>query len=92
MGSTVPLTHKDPANIAMIARMIGAAGRHVAYMDPDQLARLAELRDAVDLAVVIAVHGQRASEVYWSTIAEALGVTKEAVIQRYGPLIRALDV
>ena len=87
----MPLTHKDPANIDMITRMIGAAGRHVAGLDPDALARLAELRDAVDLAVVVAIAGQRSQGVYWSSIAGALGVTKEAVIQRYGPMVRALQ-
>lgn len=83
----MPHSHKDPANISMIARMMTAAGRTVAGLDPDQLARLCDLRQTLDQAIVTAVAGQRSQGVYWSSIGDALGVTKEAVIQRYGPAV-----
>lgn len=81
----MPHTHKDPANIDMIGRMITAAGRHVGGMDPPDLARLVRLRVTLDAAVMDAVRGQRSQGVQWSSIAESLGVTKEAVVQRFGP-------
>lgn len=84
----MPHTHKDPANLKMIGRMIDAAGRHVGERDPDILAELCGLRDNLERAIDRAVVGQRESGIYWSSIAEALGVTKEAVVQRYGPSSR----
>lgn len=74
----------------MIGRMITAAGRRVGGYDPDQLARLVGLHRTLDGAVVEAVAGQRAAGVTWRSIGEALGVTKEAVIQAYGPAVREL--
>lgn len=87
----MPHTHKDVANLDMIGRMIGAAGRTVAEYDPDQLVRLANLRNHVDAALVIAVAGQRASGMTWASIGDALGVTRQAVIQYYGPMVRELE-
>ena len=78
----------DIANIDAARRMIRAAGRTVAGFDPDQLARLASLHDEIDAALVVAVAGQRSAGVHWSSIGEALGVTPEAVIMRFGPKIR----
>lgn len=77
--------HTDVANLEACARLIRAAGRRLAGYDPDQLPRLQSLHRAVDDAMVEAVRGQREQGVMWSTIADALGVTKEAVIQAYGP-------
>lgn len=74
----------------MIGRLIVAAGRRVAGYDPDQLARLVALHRTLDAATVEAVAGMRASGVTWRAIGEALGVTKEAVIQAYGPAVREL--
>lgn len=85
----MPHSHKDPANIDMIGRMITSAGRHVAGLDPADLARLAELRNTLDDAIGVAVTGQRDAGVFWTSIAEALGVTKEAAVQRYLPRVRA---
>jgi hypothetical protein len=78
------------ANLDMVGRMIDAAGRTAAGYDPDQLARLAGLHDRIDAAMVVAIAGQRAAGVTWSSIGEALGVTKQAVIQLYGPKVIAL--
>ncbi len=77
--------HNDVANIAMIGRMIRSAGERIGGYDPDQLARLAALREVLDDAMRRAVAGQRAQGVTWQTIGAALGVSKQAVVQRYGP-------
>lgn len=81
------MSHKeaDPGNVAATARLIRAAGRRLAGYDPDQLPRLQALHRAVDDAMVEAVRGQREQGITWVSIAEALGVTKEAVVQAYGP-------
>lgn len=80
----MPHRHKDPANIDMIARMIGAAGKRAAGMDPDQLARLQHLHRVVDQATAVAVAGQREQGVTWESIGDALGVTKQAALMRWG--------
>lgn len=76
--------HSDPANLAMIARMIAAAGKRAAGMDPDQLARLQDLHRAVDQATAVAVAGQRSQGITWESIGQALGVTKQAALMRWG--------
>lgn len=86
----MPHTHKDVANIDMIVRMVRAAGRTAGEYDPDQLARLAAVKDAVDRAMIEAVAGQRAAGVTWQTIGDALGVTRQAMIMYYGPKIDEL--
>lgn len=73
------------ATIAAATRMIRAAGRRAGGDDPDTLAALAALHRAVDDALAEAVAGQRSQGVRWESIAQALGVTKQAVVQRWGP-------
>lgn len=81
------MAHKqtDVANLDACARLIRAAGKRLAGYDPDQLPRLQALHRAVDDAMVTAVRGMRAQGITWVSIANELGVTKEAVVQRYGP-------
>ncbi|EYT47611.1 hypothetical protein [Brachybacterium muris] len=49
-----------------------------------RLCDLAVLRSAVEEAVKLAVADARAESVTWVRIGEALGVTHQAVIKRYG--------
>lgn len=81
--------HSDVANIDMIGRMIRAAGKRVAGYDPDQLRRLSDLRAELDAALLEAVAGQRSQGITWASIGEAMGVTGEACIMRFGPKIAA---
>lgn len=81
--------HPTPEYVASVGRMIRAAGRRVGQEDADDLAILATLRAEVEEAIVEAIAGQRSAGVRWASIGEALGVTKEAVIMRYGPKVRA---
>lgn len=75
--------------IAATGRMIRAAGRRVAEADPEQLAALNGLQGELERALLTGVAGQRASGIQWATIGRALGVTKEAVIQRWGRRLAA---
>lgn len=76
--------HSDPANIAMIGRMIAASGKRAAGMDPDQIQRLNDLHRSVDDAIRVAVAGQRSQGITWESIGQALGVTKQAALMRWG--------
>jgi hypothetical protein len=70
---------------AFIRRAIEGAGRRVAAGDPADLPELLALRDTVDAAVAHAVAGLRSgSGAYsWRDIAEVLGISKQAAMQRW---------
>lgn len=83
----MPHRGKDIGNIDMIGRMIQAAGVRCADYDPDQLPRLLGLRYRIDEAMVTAIAGMRLQGVTWQVIGDALNVTRQAVIQAYGPAV-----
>jgi hypothetical protein len=63
--------------------MIKAAGVRVGQSDPDDLAALVALQQTLSEAIQTAVDGQRAAGVWWSSIGEATGTTKQAAIQKW---------
>jgi len=71
--------------LAMAARIVAAAGHRVADADPEDLARLLELRDLVDEAVIEAVRGLRDAGITWEDIGAAVGTTRQAAIMRWNP-------
>jgi len=73
--------------IAMLRRMIAAAGRRVAIADEDELAELLALHDDLDRAVQHAVDGQRASGSSWAQIARGVGTTRQAAQMRWGKAV-----
>lgn len=68
----------------MTRRTIAAYGRTVGNHDPEDLALMLTLRDELDDAIAVAVAGQRANGFSWGQIGSALGLTRQAVQQRYG--------
>lgn len=75
---------RETSEVAAAARrMIGAVGLRVAGEDPQDLTLLVGLRAHVDLALQCAVDGQRAKGVTDVAIGEALGMTRQAVQQRW---------
>lgn len=75
---------ETPEFLAMVRRMLRAAGRRVAEADEVELADLAGLRDEVDNVIAQAVAGWRADGRSWGTIGAALGLTRQGAQQRYG--------
>jgi hypothetical protein len=71
------------AYLRMTARIVSGAGRRVADADPEDLAALLKLRDAVDQAILQAVAGLRASGCTWQDIGDAIGTTRQAAIMRW---------
>lgn len=67
-----------------LARLIRAAGRHVAQEDPDQLAQLVSLQATLAEAIQTAVDGQRAAGMTWESIGSAVGITKQGALMRWG--------
>jgi hypothetical protein len=78
-----------PEIAASARRLIEALGRRVAGGDPDGLRLLADLRDAIGRAEQVAVAGLRAQGHSDATLGAELGVSRQAVRQRWP---RALDV
>ncbi len=69
---------------AFARRVIRAHGRRVAAGDPDALASLVALARDVDAATGDAVTGLRTAGYSWADIANRLGVSRQAVQQRWG--------
>ena len=70
--------------MAFARRILRAASKRMGEADPEDLADLVALRDAVDEAIgnaAVAVHKGGAS---WAQIGAALGVSKQAAQQRWG--------
>ena len=65
-------------------RVIRAHGRRVAAGDPDALVALLALAREVSEATGEAVRGLRAAGYSWDDIAGRLGVSRQAVQQRWG--------
>lgn len=78
-----PRENSDYAGFA--SRVIDGFGKRVAAGDIDALPDLVALRDHVDQAVAEAVAGLRADPNLYSAaqIAERLGITRQAVMQRW---------
>lgn len=70
--------------LAMLQRMIRAAGKRVADADEVELRQLIAIRDDVDAAIDTAVKGMRARELSWAYIASAAGTTRQAAHKRWG--------
>jgi hypothetical protein len=78
-----PVVEND-AYTAFCSRVIGVAGRRIARGDVEGLPDLLRLAVDVDHALTDAVTGLRRVGYSWAEIAERLGVTKQAVQQRWG--------
>lgn len=72
--------------LAMVSRMIRAAGRRVGDADEPELARLYAMRAELDDAIAAAIHGQRTgpAERSWAHIGRALGVSRQTAQERWG--------
>lgn len=71
------------AYIESVARMVRAAGRRVATGDVSDLTELVALSDELSHAIAEGVAGLRAAGVFWESIGEATGTTKQAAIKKW---------
>jgi hypothetical protein len=69
---------------AFLRRVIRAYSRRVGSGDIDAIAQMAALADHLDIAIGDAITGLRAIGYSWADIALRLGVTRQAVQQRWG--------
>jgi hypothetical protein len=77
-------TEYETADVASaVLRLVRAVGRRCADGDPEDLAELVAIDHAVHDWMAKAVDGLRANDYSDADIAEVLGVTKQAVWQRF---------
>lgn len=69
--------------LAMVLRMIRAAGRWVAEADEVELSELENLRGELDQIIVSVVDKWRAQGRSWATIGDALGLSRQGAQQRF---------
>jgi hypothetical protein len=68
-----------------VRRILSALAHSAEDGDPADLADLLAIRDYLDRCIADTVHHMRTvQEFTWGSIAEALGVTKQAAQQRWG--------
>jgi hypothetical protein len=78
--------------LAMLDRMIRAAGRRVAVGDVEDLQPLVDLADVLEEAIVAAVGGLKSSGVSWRAIGQATGTSHVAAIQKWADRVKVLTV
>ncbi len=83
---------RDLAAVIKALRMIVAEAGEPVSAEPESLlaalSHLAALRERADWAMLSLVGESRAAGVSWGAIASALGVTKQAAQQRFGPYVK----
>ena len=75
---------ETPDFVAMVKRMLRAAGRRVAAGDEWELAELVSLRGDLEDAIQAGVDGLREQGHSWQYIADGLGISRQAAHERYG--------
>ena len=91
LGVNRSLTPKRPRRVvendeyaAFLRRVIRAYSRRVGSGDIDAIAQMAALADHLDIAIGDAITGLRSIGYSWADVALRLGVTRQAVLQRWG--------
>jgi len=70
--------------VTMVGRVIRAAGQRVGEGDVEDLPKLLELHELVDVATLAAVGELRRRGWTWRSIGEATGTSHVAAIQKWG--------
>lgn len=78
------MSSREPAEtIAAARRFIRAAGRAAGEGDEEELRALVGLRDELEAAIRVGVHGQRRWGRSWAYIGAVLGITRQSAQERY---------
>lgn len=77
---------ETPEYGAMVRRMVRSYAKRVGEADDVDLAEMVRLRDEVEVAIATAVRLQRHNYGRsWKDIGDALGMSRQAAQQKYGP-------
>jgi hypothetical protein len=82
-GGTSRSYRETPDVSAAVCRLVAAIGKRTACGDPEDLAELLKVADTVQTAFRVAVTGLREAGRTDAEIGHILGVTKQAVAQRF---------
>jgi hypothetical protein len=84
LGGDPQKPYRETSDVAEAAgRIVLAVGRRVARQDPEDLDALMSLQAALDRSWRIAIDGLRASRYTDGEIGSHLGISKQAVAQRW---------
>lgn len=84
MGAKAKTVRENSEYAQMLGRMMRAHGRRIADGDPSDLADAIRLADEFDQIIRQAVADMRAQSGFsWQQLADELGVTRQAVSQRF---------
>lgn len=75
---------ETPEFLAMLSRLIKAAGKRVADGDEPELKALIQCQADLDSAIATGVAGMRERGCSWAYIAQATGTTRQAAHLRWG--------
>jgi hypothetical protein len=79
-----PVPYRETIDfLAMVRRIVRAAGHRVSDGDPDELRALIAIREDMDMAIAEAVRGLRESGSTWTEIGAIQHVSKQAAEQWY---------
>jgi hypothetical protein len=79
-----PRSYRETPDVsAAVCRLVTAIGKRTACGDPEDLAELIKVAETVQTAFRVAVDGLRESGRSDAEIGNVLGVTKQAVAQRF---------
>lgn len=70
--------------LAMLRRLVRAAGTRVGNGDADDFGELQRIHEELQLALLVAAAGLRASGHTWQDIGAATGTTRQAALMRWG--------
>ena len=74
--------------LAMVRRIVRAAGARVGQSDVDELRALVAIRADLDAAIVEAVRGLRNAGYTWESIGAELGITRQAALMYFNPRLK----
>lgn len=78
------MAYRETSEVAIaVVRLIGSVGRRLADEDPTELEHLIAMEHALKEAYTVAVRGMRDSGFSDGEIGKQLGVTKQAIQQRF---------
>ena len=70
--------------LRFVTRILKAAQRRIADADPEDLAAMVDLRNALDEAIDGAARGMHDAGFSWTEIARPLGISRQAALKKWG--------
>lgn len=70
--------------LRFVTRILKAAQKRISAADPEDLAAMVDLRNALDEAIDGAARGMHDAGFSWTEIARPLGISRQAALKKWG--------